>query len=87
MPACIDRRKAHLHRQHGDLLAVYIWICVEYCFVLIPAFRQKALWCVGMKSADLCDYEQREPTDAALPEEPGQTPLVFNEVATKVDRH
>ena len=51
MPACIDLRKAHLHRQHGDLLAVYTWINGERCLVLIPAFRPKAPWYVVMESA------------------------------------
>ena len=51
MPACIDLRKAHLHRQHGDLLAVYTWINGERCLVLIPAFRRKSPWYVVMESA------------------------------------
>lgn len=51
MPACIDLRKAHLHRQHGDLLAVYTWINAERALVLIPAYRPKAPWYVIMESA------------------------------------
>lgn len=51
MPACIDLRKAHIHRQHGDLLAVYTWINAERALVLIPAFRPKAPWYVLMESA------------------------------------
>lgn len=51
MPACIDLRKAHLHRQHGDLLAVYTWINGERALVLIPAYRAKAPWYVVMESA------------------------------------
>lgn len=51
MPACIDLRKAHLHRQHGDLLAVYTWINAERALVLIPAYRPKAPWYVVMESA------------------------------------
>lgn len=51
MPACIDLRKAHLHRQHGDLLAVYTWINAERALVLIPAYRPKAPWYVAMESA------------------------------------
>lgn len=51
MPACIDLRKAHLHRQHGDLLAVYTWINGERALVLIPAFRPKAPWYVVLDSA------------------------------------
>ena len=51
MPACIDLRKAHLHRQHGDLLAVYTWINAERALVLIPAYRSKSPWYVLMESA------------------------------------
>ena len=51
MPACIDLRKAHLHRQHGDLLAVYTWINAERALVLIPAYRPKSPWYVVMESA------------------------------------
>ena len=51
MPACIDLRKAHLHRQHGDLLAVYTWINAERALVLIPAYRSKSPWYVVMESA------------------------------------
>lgn len=59
MPACIDLRKAHLHRQHGDLLAVYTWINAERALVLIPAFRRKAPWYVVMESAA---YQYDDPT-------------------------
>ena len=51
MPACIDLRKAHLHRQHGDLLAIYTWINGERALVLVPAFRKGAPWYVVMESA------------------------------------
>ena len=51
MPACIDLRKAHIHRQHGDLLAVYTWINAERALVLIPAYRPKSPWYVLMESA------------------------------------
>ena len=51
MPACIDLAKAHLHRQHGDLLAVYTWINGERALVLIPHRRAKAPWYVVMESA------------------------------------
>jgi len=51
MPACIDLRKAHLHRQHGDLLAVYTWIDGERALVLIPALRKSAPWYVVLESA------------------------------------
>lgn len=51
MPACIDLRKAHLHRQHGDLLAIYTWINGERALVLVPHLRPKAPWYVVMESA------------------------------------
>ena len=51
MPACIDLRKAHLHRQHGDLLAIYTWINGERALVLLPAYRKGAPWYVVMESA------------------------------------
>lgn len=51
MPACIDLRKAHIHRRHGDLLAVYTWIDSERALVLIPFQRQKSPWYVLKESA------------------------------------
>lgn len=51
MPACIDLRKAHLHRQHGDLIAIYTWINSERALVLLPHLRPKAPWYVVMESA------------------------------------
>ena len=51
MPACIDLRKSHLHRRHGDLLAIYTWINGERALVLIPSLRPKAPWYVVMESA------------------------------------
>jgi hypothetical protein len=51
MPACIDLRKAHQHRQHGDLLAIYTWINGERALVLVPHLRRGAPWYVVMESA------------------------------------
>jgi len=51
MPACIDLRKAHLHRQHGDLMAIYTWINGERALVLIPHLRPGAPWYVVLDSA------------------------------------
>lgn len=51
MAACIDLRKAHLHRRHGDLLAIYTWINGERALVLLAAQRPKSPWYVVMDSA------------------------------------
>ncbi len=51
MPACIDLRKAHRTRQHGDLLAIYTWIDGERSLVLIPHLRKGAPWYVIKESA------------------------------------
>lgn len=51
MGATLDLRKAHLSRQHGDLLAIYTWINDERAMVLLPAFRPRAPWYVVMESA------------------------------------
>lgn len=51
MPARIDLRKAHLHRQHGDLMAIYTWINDERALVLVPHLRPGAPWYVVMESA------------------------------------
>lgn len=51
MPASLDLRRAHLHRRHGDLLAVYTWVNDERAMVLLPAYRPGAPWYVVMESA------------------------------------
>lgn len=51
MPASLDLRRAHLHRRHGDLLAVYTWVNDERAMVLLPAFRPGAPWYIVMESA------------------------------------
>lgn len=33
--ACIDTSKAHLHRTHGDLTAIYTWINGERCIAIL----------------------------------------------------
>lgn len=64
MPACIDLRKAHMHRQHGDLLAIYTWINGERALVLLPHVRPKSPWYVVAESAawqyDDPDYLARQ---------------------------
>lgn len=51
MGVSIDLRKAHLHRQHGDLLAVYTWVNDARALVLIPHRRKGAPWYVVEESA------------------------------------
>lgn len=51
MAASIDLRKAHSHRQHGDIMVVYSWIDDERAMFLIPAVRQRAPWYVIKDSA------------------------------------
>lgn len=51
MPAQLDTRKAHLVRQHGDLVAIYTWVNDERALVLVPARRPGAPWYVVMDSA------------------------------------
>jgi hypothetical protein len=51
MGVSIDLRKAHLTRQHGDLVAVYTWMNDERALILIPAFRSGAPWYVVFESA------------------------------------
>jgi hypothetical protein len=51
MGASIDLRKAHLSRQHGDILAVLSWINDKRALFLIPALRQRAPWFIVMEEA------------------------------------
>lgn len=51
MPVSLDTRKAHLVRQHGDLMAVYTWVNDDRAMVLIPARRPGAPWYIVMESA------------------------------------
>lgn len=51
MPASLDLRRAHLHRRHGDLLAVFTWVNDERAMVLLPAFRPGAPWYIVLESA------------------------------------
>lgn len=46
MSVCIDTRKAHLVRQHGDIIAIYTWVNGERAMVLLPAHRKSAGWYV-----------------------------------------
>lgn len=51
MGVSLDLRKAHLTRQHGDILAVYTWMNDERAMILIPRYRRDAAWYVVMESA------------------------------------
>lgn len=51
MGATLDLNKAHLTRQHGDLLAVFTWVNDERSLVLIPAFRKGSAWYIVCESA------------------------------------
>lgn len=53
----LDLNKAHLTRQHGDLMVVYTWVNDERAMVLIPAYRRGAAWYIVMESAAY-KYEQ-----------------------------
>lgn len=51
MGVSIDTRKAHLVRQHGDLIAIYSWINDERALILLPAYRKGAPWYCVLESA------------------------------------
>jgi hypothetical protein len=51
MSATIDLSKAHLVRQHGDLVAVYSWFNDERALFLVPRYRKGAPWYVVAESA------------------------------------
>ena len=51
MGVSLDLRKAHLTRQHGDLVAVYTWMNDERALIMIPAFRAGAPWYIVFESA------------------------------------
>lgn len=47
----LDLNKAHLTRQHGDLMAVYTWVNDERAMILIPAYRKGEAWFIVCESA------------------------------------
>ena len=47
----LDLNKAHLHRQHGDLIVIYTWVNDERAMVLIPTYRKGAAWYIVCESA------------------------------------
>lgn len=51
MAATLDLSKAHLHRAHGDLLAIYSWINEERALILVPRYRPGAPWYCVLESA------------------------------------
>lgn len=54
----LDLNKAHLHRQHGDLMVIYTWCNDERAMVLIPAYRKGAAWYIVLESASY-KYDNR----------------------------
>ena len=61
MPASIDTRKAHLTRQHGDIVVIFTWVNKERAMVLVPHHRPGAPWYIVMESASFSwdDEDQR----------------------------
>jgi hypothetical protein len=55
----IDLNKAHMTRQHGDLLVVFSWCNDERAMILIPAYRKGAAWYLVLESA-AWKYDNRE---------------------------
>lgn len=62
MGVSIDLRKAHLHRQHGDLLAVYTWVNDARALVLFAFQRKRAPWYIV---EDSVAYEWDDSTQAS----------------------
>lgn len=60
MGATIDTSKAHLVRQHGDLIAIYSWINDERALILVPAYRKGAPWFCVMESASF-SWDDEDP--------------------------
>lgn len=51
MGVSLDTRRAHMVRQHGDLLAIYTWVNDERALVLLPFMRIRPGWWVVCESA------------------------------------
>lgn len=75
MPAQIDLSKAHAHRVHGDIVAVYSWLNDERALFLIPRHRKGAPWYVVMESAAFT-------WDDSIP---ANVPLVARKASTACD--
>lgn len=60
MGASIDLRRAHLHRNYGDLVAVWSWLNEERALFLIPRFRKGAPWFVVLEPA-AHEWDDRDP--------------------------
>lgn len=65
MGISIDLRKSHLHRKHGDLLAVYTWVNDARALVLIPHMRKGAPWYIVEESAAYL-WDDTQPGTSAL---------------------
>lgn len=51
MGATLDLSKAHSHRVHGDLAAIFTWVNNERSLVLVPHRRPGAPWYIVGESA------------------------------------
>ena len=51
MTVSVDLRKAHAHRTHGDITAIFTWLNEERALVLLPHLRPGAPWYVVMEGA------------------------------------
>lgn len=51
MTISVDLRKAHAHRTHGDITAIFTWMNDERALVLLPHRRAGAPWYVVMEGA------------------------------------
>lgn len=64
MGVSLDTKKAHLTRQHGDLIVVFTWVNDERAMVLIPAYRKGAPWFIVLESASY-SWDDEEPGNVA----------------------
>jgi hypothetical protein len=65
----VDLAKAHMTRQHGDLMVIFTWVNDERAMILIPAHRKGAAWYIVCESSaykyDNMDYLKRQCLKAA----------------------
>jgi hypothetical protein len=65
----VDLAKAHLTRQHGDLMVIFTWVNDERSMILVPAHRKGAAWYIVCESAaykyDNMEYLKRQCQKAA----------------------
>jgi len=87
MGATLDPRKAHLVRQHGDIIAIYTWVNDERALVLMPAHRKPGSpWFVVCESAayryDNPHYLAQQAKKAAEVIGMGETQAAWFKIAT-----